>query len=136
MENSGDRSIRDTLLGSALAGVVAVTVLSVLSTMSLGSDLVQFGVALLFGVIAAQVYESRLARAPRTTRRSRVAGDFAVKAVEKRLDEGFPFGRNRPPSVGAHPAGQVEELPVNAVVLDASGIAVVRRWRHRVHHRR
>jgi preprotein translocase subunit SecF len=61
MENSGDRSIRDTLLGSALAGVVAVTVLSVLSTMSLGSDLVQFGVALLFGVIAAQVYESRLA---------------------------------------------------------------------------
>ena len=59
MANSGDRSIRQTLLGSALAGAVAVVVLLVLGTMNLGSDLVQFGVALLLGVIAAQLYEAR-----------------------------------------------------------------------------
>jgi uncharacterized membrane protein YebE (DUF533 family) len=60
MADSGDRSIRDTLLGSALAGGVAVVVLSVMSAMNVGSDLVQFGVALLLGVIAAQVYEAKL----------------------------------------------------------------------------
>ena len=60
MANSGDRSIRQTLLGSALAGGVAVVVLSTMAAMNLGSDLVQFGVALLLGVVVAQVYESRV----------------------------------------------------------------------------
>jgi uncharacterized membrane protein YebE (DUF533 family) len=58
MANSGDRSIRETLFGSALAGGVAVVVLSAMSAMNLGSDLVQFGVALLLGIIVAQVYEA------------------------------------------------------------------------------
>jgi preprotein translocase subunit SecF len=60
MADSGDRSIRKTLVGSALAGVVAVVVLTALSAANFGSDLVQFGIALLLGVIVAQLYESRV----------------------------------------------------------------------------
>jgi len=60
MADSGNRSTREMLLGSALAGGVAVVVLSVMAAMNVGSDLVQFGVALLLGVIAAQVYESQV----------------------------------------------------------------------------
>ena len=58
MADSGDHTIRQTIFGSALAGGVAVVVLSAMATFDIGSDLVQFAVALLFGVIVAQAYES------------------------------------------------------------------------------
>ncbi|WP_302082135.1 hypothetical protein [Salinibaculum rarum] len=58
MADANGRSFRQTLLGSAIAGIVAVVVLTGLSTLNVGSDLVQFGIALLLGVIAAQLYEA------------------------------------------------------------------------------
>ena len=59
MADANDRSFRQTLLGSALAGIVAVVALTTLSALNVGSDLVQFGVALLLGIVAAQLYEAR-----------------------------------------------------------------------------
>jgi|AntRauTorcE11898_2_1112593.scaffolds.fasta_scaffold176002_1 hypothetical protein len=59
MADDNDRSFRQTLLGSAVAGIVAVIVLTTLSVMNIGSDLVQFGIALLLGIVAAQLYEAK-----------------------------------------------------------------------------
>ncbi len=58
MADANDRSLRQTLLGSAVAGIVAVVALTTLSVLNVGSELVQFGIALLLGIVAAQLYEA------------------------------------------------------------------------------
>jgi len=59
-DSAAGTTVKQTLLSAAIAGLVALAVLVVLSLANVGSDTVQAVVAIALGVVVAQLYERRL----------------------------------------------------------------------------